>query len=356
MNIRTFHNKKNPYVMLNRNSLWEIATNKKFKGSDVLSASGLWSLLLSRPDDWQVRVKEISKTLKISTKETYRLLKILIEMGFCYRFQPRKKGKKGNNVADKMVYLVSEYQMDEDEFKKVQQLSHFTACSESTSCTYNKYIDNKSYSTKESRESKSSLLLQNKEGDALERPRARARPHTRVEKKEKKKEEKIIDSKVKSDKKINPLGKVWISEKKHQERLKKFGKEKTKQIYKRLDEWKTKRPEKCRGSDDRSIQRWVINAVEEDENQEREARKNEKIFTKIVEFLSETSGDKKGIISVISEDNALKIHSCSGNEHRENSIDYNEHAFKEQVESALRKWGFDFSWEKMEQRFPEYEF
>lgn len=77
--IRTHHDKENPYVMLNKISIWD---------SDLsLEAVGLWTRLMSRPDNWKVRSSELCKSCGVGKDKMRSLLKQLIERGFAYRWQ-----------------------------------------------------------------------------------------------------------------------------------------------------------------------------------------------------------------------------------------------------------------------------
>ena len=72
--IRTVHDKSNPYVMLNKASLWDTQL--------PLEAVGLWARLMSRPDNWEVRTSEIQKSCQIGKDKARAILKILIEIYF----------------------------------------------------------------------------------------------------------------------------------------------------------------------------------------------------------------------------------------------------------------------------------
>lgn len=86
--IRVHHNKENPYVMLSKETLsledlsWE--------------AKGLWSYLMSLPDDWELRVEHLSKTFGCGLERTRRILNELIRHGLCERTRQRvEEGKWG---------------------------------------------------------------------------------------------------------------------------------------------------------------------------------------------------------------------------------------------------------------------
>lgn len=86
--IRTIHDKKNPYVMLNKEALWDPNLS--------LEAAGLWARLMSRPDDWMFRTAELSKSCGVSIDAINKILKELISNGYAYRHQTRMpNGKHG---------------------------------------------------------------------------------------------------------------------------------------------------------------------------------------------------------------------------------------------------------------------
>lgn len=103
--VRVEHNSQNPFVMINKNSLWDDELS--------LEAVGLWSRLLSKPDDWQISVTNLSKSCKCPVKRIYRLLNELIKTGYAVRVQTNGKEKKGFSKVSYVIY----------EFKKISTLS-----------------------------------------------------------------------------------------------------------------------------------------------------------------------------------------------------------------------------------------
>jgi len=83
--VRTFHDKENPYVILNKTSLWDSNLS--------LDAIGLWARLMSRPDDWTFNTTEICKSCSIGKDKTWNLLNELIDNGYAYRYQKKENGK-----------------------------------------------------------------------------------------------------------------------------------------------------------------------------------------------------------------------------------------------------------------------
>lgn len=105
--IRTIHNKANPYVILNKVSLWDENLS--------LAAVGLWSRLMSRPDNWLFRVNELAKSAGVSHDTINRLIRELIKNGYAYRY-PRM-GEKGRKAGWEI--LVFEVKKTEAEIKEI---------------------------------------------------------------------------------------------------------------------------------------------------------------------------------------------------------------------------------------------
>ena len=104
--VRVKHNRENPYVMINREALWDKNMS--------LEAVGLWTRLLSRPDDWKISAIELAKSNCCGIKKIYSLLQELIENGYASRSQEMPKGHKG---FGKVLYEVYE-------FKNILTLGH----------------------------------------------------------------------------------------------------------------------------------------------------------------------------------------------------------------------------------------
>lgn len=96
--IRVKHNRENPFVMINKKALWDKDLS--------LGAVGLWSRLLSKPDDWEISAIHLSKACGCSIRQIYGFLKELIKSGYASRSQKITKGKKG---FDKVSYEVFEF-------------------------------------------------------------------------------------------------------------------------------------------------------------------------------------------------------------------------------------------------------
>lgn len=98
--LRTHHNQKNPFVMLNRTPLEE-------KGLSW-AAKGLWAYIMSRPESWNMSVTHLVKNFKttqrgMGEKAVYALIKELIDFGYCIRLQDRNG--KGEYIKHEYVML-----------------------------------------------------------------------------------------------------------------------------------------------------------------------------------------------------------------------------------------------------------
>lgn len=112
--VRTIHNRENPFVQLNKKALWDQNLS--------LEAVGLWARLLSRPDNWEVRVSELCKSCGCGRDKIRSILNELITNGYAFRVQPRTKGK----FADYDTY-VFEFKMTKEEIKEMFTETDFPA-------------------------------------------------------------------------------------------------------------------------------------------------------------------------------------------------------------------------------------
>lgn len=92
--------------MINRESLWD--------SNLPLDTIGLFTRLLSRPNDWKFRVNELSKSCGCGKDKIYRMLNELIENGYCYRHQPKTEIGR----YDTTEYLIFETKEQCENFKK----------------------------------------------------------------------------------------------------------------------------------------------------------------------------------------------------------------------------------------------
>ena len=82
--VRVEHNKDKPYLTVSKDTVRD--------HSIPFEARGFLLFLLAKPDDWQVRPREIAKECKSSVSTVYRLLAQLIKSGYVRRDNiPRRK-------------------------------------------------------------------------------------------------------------------------------------------------------------------------------------------------------------------------------------------------------------------------
>jgi len=113
--IRTFHNKENPWVELNKAALWDDRLS--------LAAVGLWSRCLSRPDNWKFHVTELAKRCKVGRKAIYGLISELINAGYAIRVDGYEKNEKGKFRSKKFSYVFFEFALSEED--KVRYTEEF---------------------------------------------------------------------------------------------------------------------------------------------------------------------------------------------------------------------------------------
>lgn len=98
--LRIEHNKENPYVILNKRILEDCDLS--------WTAKGLWSYLMSRPDNWNVSVSHLKTIFKGKgggEKAIYSILNELIKAGYCVRNTFRHP----NGLYAKMEYVITEF-------------------------------------------------------------------------------------------------------------------------------------------------------------------------------------------------------------------------------------------------------
>lgn len=115
--IRTLHDKENPYVIINKKSLWDDRLS--------IEAVGILARLLSRPNNWKVSATELAKSCKCGIKKIYNILNELIEFGYCFTHQEAKKGQKGFGKYEYYILEESKTIHEIEEIKKSLMLSHF---------------------------------------------------------------------------------------------------------------------------------------------------------------------------------------------------------------------------------------
>jgi len=93
---RISKNRDNPYVMINKGFIQN--------PSLTMQAKGLLAYLLSLPNDWEVRRKELPRHFKNGIRSISNVINELISAGYIKRNQARK----GNNCFGEVKYDVFE--------------------------------------------------------------------------------------------------------------------------------------------------------------------------------------------------------------------------------------------------------
>lgn len=111
--IRVNHNRQNPYSMINNASLWD--------QNLPLEVVGLWARCMSKPNDWEFNVENLSKTCGVSAQTMNKYIKVLIANGYALMFQG--KAAKGRFCPYEYMFFEIKITPEEakgyhDEFKK----------------------------------------------------------------------------------------------------------------------------------------------------------------------------------------------------------------------------------------------
>lgn len=139
--IRVVHNKENPFVQLNKETLWNHNIS--------LKAIGLWARCMSRPDDWRFNVKELVSKSKEGRRAIDAAIKELIKHNYAVRIEHWEKSEDGKFKTGGIEYVFFEFpatQEDKDrvleEFKKSFRHCGFGNCRNGDSRNSNLLIKN----------------------------------------------------------------------------------------------------------------------------------------------------------------------------------------------------------------------
>lgn len=111
--IRTYHNKENPFVTLNKAPLND--------GSLSFRAKGLWAYCLSKPVDWHFSVAQVLGQVKEGRDALYGAFKELIIGGYCVRVQGHIHQRNGKNKLTKVEYIVLEFKASPMEVEEIKE-------------------------------------------------------------------------------------------------------------------------------------------------------------------------------------------------------------------------------------------
>ncbi len=93
----------NPYVMFDKICLIDSSLN--------LKAKGLHAMLMSFPEDWEIRIADLVKRSKDGCDSIYGAIKELVEAGFLCR----QKSRQDNGKFEKINYIAHEIAVEPDE-------------------------------------------------------------------------------------------------------------------------------------------------------------------------------------------------------------------------------------------------
>jgi hypothetical protein len=104
--IRVVHNRENPYVQINKNSIWDSNLS--------LKAVGLHVRCMSFPNDWKFSVAHLSTVCKEGIKSLYGVINELIENNYVIRFQ-KPRLANGRFAESNLEYIFFEIPLTDEE-------------------------------------------------------------------------------------------------------------------------------------------------------------------------------------------------------------------------------------------------
>ena len=105
--IRVEHTKDKPYVLVSRQMIKDLSMDMQSKGFLVF--------LLSKPDNWKVRPKQLATEIKESAATVYRILNKLIKAGYVHRELIRAQLSNGQ-FKTASIYCVFEEKDERQEW------------------------------------------------------------------------------------------------------------------------------------------------------------------------------------------------------------------------------------------------
>lgn len=125
--IRVKHNRENPYVLINKEALWNPNLS--------LKAIGLWAKCLSRPDDWRFHVKELANSGKEGRRAIDSAIAELETERYVLKLKHYEKEKDGKFEGGGVEYIFFEFPYTDqerneciEEFKKSFRHCGFGDC------------------------------------------------------------------------------------------------------------------------------------------------------------------------------------------------------------------------------------
>jgi len=107
--IRKFHFKEEPYVMLSRHEVQ--------KGIRDLTILGLYSYIMSLPDNWHLSTAHLAKHFGLNIQTAQKYIKKLISLGYAVRIQHKSNGR-----ITKGEYLVFAEPITESQLEEIKKM------------------------------------------------------------------------------------------------------------------------------------------------------------------------------------------------------------------------------------------
>jgi hypothetical protein len=230
--IRTFKNKENPYVMLNR----AFFDDKRLS----LKAKGLLGYCMSKPDNWKFRINHMITELKEGKEALWTAFKELIEAGYCFRYQEKNKGSGKFQCFE---YMLFETPQSLEELK--ERLPHWAfPCPDNPGPVNPPLISNE-----DNNNDSTNIYCAGKASAKVPR-----------------KEVKVVP--IKKERRVN----ISTSEEEHNKLSEKYGEQFTQLCYSYLSEWKISKEEVDpksvnKHTDYYRIVNWVAKKLKEEQEQ-----------------------------------------------------------------------------------------
>ena len=299
---RSFHDKHNPYLIINPSIVKDNRISWK--------AKGLWLYAFSRPNDWKFYLSDLVKQSTDGRDSVYKGLHELEKHGYLFRHQ-QKDPKSGRYIN--LAWCFFETPKTPQEIQKMFPETDFPD-PDSPIPENPTLLSNEDIPSTERRE---------REGAAAPKPPARSS----------------------SSPSVTRRPNVQTTDDEHQKLVTEYGEDEVEQMYDVLQEWKEDTPRsKWKKSDYRSIRRWVVDALKE-KAKRGETRKetgrvedNRAYSQKIAHDFMLVKGPEK-FVDIRADANCITFSSTHPTADRRTSIlAYKENGFRDQLDALLRKW------------------
>lgn len=303
--IRVVHNQENPFVQLNKKALWD--TNLSLK------AVGLWARCMSRPDNWRFNIKELAANSKEGRRAIDSAISELIDHGYAVRVEYWEKSDDGKFTTKGFEYIFFEFTATEED--KIKVLEEFKKSFRN--CCFGNLRDgdlrNEHLLIKKENTNKEETK---KEGEGVNAPA-------------------LLSS---FDKKIERQPHVTTTEEEHKKLETDYGKAIRDESYSVLSDWKLDTPKsKWKKDDNRSIRRWVIDAIQEKSSKSKNISVDISLKNKELAKKAEKIFMSYGLDSSIQLVAGNQYIEYSGGQRASDVIEYKDPLFKKKLEHILNK-------------------